>query len=935
VNEAETRKKLIDEKLRLAGWNVNDPTHVTLELDIDLKAARNTFAEPKTVLYGCHQFADYGLLLHGKPVAVVEAKRTSKDAELGQEQAVQYAKNLQAIHGGHQPFIMYTNGYDTFFWESDFYPPVKVHGFPNRDDLDWLNQRRGLRNPLSVELINTSIAGRGYQIEAIRSILELIEAKRRRFLFVMATGTGKTRTAVALVDVLRRAKWAKRVLFLVDRIALQEQALDAFKEHIPSEARWPKDGENTFAKDRRLYVTTYPTMLNLIEGGTTPATRLSPFFFDLIIADESHRSIYNIYQQVLDYFHAIILGLTATPTDHIEHDTFELFECAKNDPTFAFTYEEAVEHKPPYLCDFEVLKVRSKFQLKGIKEGTIPPAMQKKLIAEGRDIADINFEGSDLERKVTNSGTNAVIVREFMEESIKDHTGTLPGKTIFFAISKGHARRLQTLFDRMYPEHAGKLARVLVSEDRFVYGKGGLLDQFKTEDMPRVAISVDMLDTGVDVPEVVNLVFAKPVYSFTKFWQMIGRGTRILNDDLAKRKSWCPEKEKFLIIDCWGNFEFFKMKPKGREPGGQVPLPVRLFRARLDKLEAALAAGADAVAENAKADLRADLATLHENNVVVSEAKVHLDAAAADAFWKTITAESLGFLRSVIAPVLRARSAADSKGMRFEIDAVETGTALVSGNNDRLDAVKISLLEQVAELPLTVNLVAKEQPFIDDFQTPNWWVTITDDKLREAVARLVPLMKYRQRKRDGMVHLDITDLVTVKEWIEFGPEHERLSTSAYRERIESFIRDLVKTNPSLQKLQQGEELTGAEVKALANLLAAQDPYVTEELLRKVYDHKTARFIRFLKHILGLELLGSWEETVTAAFEGFIGRHNTFSAMQLRFIQTLKTFVLQTGRATKKDLIDAPFTQIHPNGIRGVFQPAEINEILAFTEELVA
>ena len=271
MNEAETRKKLIDEKLKLAGWNVHDPSHVTLELDIDLKAAGHMVAEPKTP-YGGHQFADYGLLLHGKPVAVVEAKRTSKDAELGKEQAVQYAKNLQAIHGGPQPFIMYTNGYDTFFWEPDFYPPFKVYGFPTRDDLDWLNQRRGLRNPLSVELINTDIAGRGYQIEAIRSILELVEAKRRRFLLVMATGTGKTRTAVALVDVLRRAKWAKRVLFLVDRIALRDQALDAFKEHIPSEARWPKHGEKAFAKDRRLYVTTYPTMLNLIEGGTTPAT---------------------------------------------------------------------------------------------------------------------------------------------------------------------------------------------------------------------------------------------------------------------------------------------------------------------------------------------------------------------------------------------------------------------------------------------------------------------------------------------------------------------------------------------------------------------------------------------------------------------------------------------------------------------------------------
>jgi type I restriction enzyme R subunit len=933
--ESQTRRELIDANLKLAGWNVRDPAHVTEELEIDLDVARASRAAEAVPSYGHHQFADYGLLLHGKPRAVVEAKRTSKDAELGKEQGLVYAQNLQAIHGGPIPFVSYTNGHDIFFWESDFYPPVKVPGFPTRDDLEWLEQRRETRKPLSVELINTDIAGRDYQIAAIRTILEAVEARKRNFLLVMATGTGKSRTSVALVDVMMRARWAKRVLFLVDRIALQEQALGAFRDFLPSEPRWPQEGEKLFARDRRVYVTTYPTMLNLIQSGTKAKSYISPFFFDVVIADESHRSLYNVYKQVLGYFCAVKLGLTATPKDHVDHDTFKLFDCDVHDPTFAYSYEEAVEHDPPYLNDFEVLRVRSKFQLEGIKGGTLAPSVQKQLVAEGQDIEEIDFEGTDLERKVTNAGTNGLIVREFMEESIKDPSGVLPGKSIFFAISKGHARRLQELFDRMYPEHAGKLARVLVSDDRFVYGKGGLLDQFKTNDFPRVAISVDMLDTGVDVPEVVNLVFAKPVYSYVKFWQMIGRGTRVLDVDPAKRRPWCQDKDKFLIIDCWGNFEFFKMNPEGREPGAQVPMPVRLFRSRLDKLEAALAAGREDIATKVKDDLRRDIAALPANNVVVAENSGTLATVADDQFWTHLKGEDIGFLRSVIGPVMRALSGADFKAMRFETAVVELGTALLAENKETFAAIKESVIEQVAELPLTVNIVAKEQDLIEEVQRPHFWSSPTDDKLRELAERLSPLMRFRQRRRDPMMKLDIGDLVALKEWIEFGPEHERMTTSAYRTRVESAVRALVKDNSVLQKLQTGASVSDGEMAELARILREQDPFVTEEMLRKVYDHRTARFVQFIKHILGLEELASWSETVTRAFDEFIATHNTLTALQIRFLQTLRTFILQNGKVERRDLIDAPFTRIHPQGIRGVFTPDQITEIIEFSERLVA
>lgn len=938
-SEAQTRKLLIDKKLKLAGWNINDKSQVIQELDINLTEAGMAVAEPRTPYTG-HQFADYALCLDNcKPVAVIEAKRSSKDAELGKEQALQYAKNIRKIHGGDLPFIFYTNGHDVYLWEYGFYPPRKVFGFPTRANLEWMVQCRQSRRPLSVELINTEIAGRDYQIAAIRSILERIEQKRRKLLLVMATGTGKTRVATALMDVLLRAHWAKRVLFLVDRITLRDQAIGAFREFLHTEPLWPRQQgsnmEKEFRKDRRLYVSTYPTMLNLIEKGTTASDWISPHFFDVVIADESHRSIYNVYKSVLDYFDAITIGLTATPKDQIDHDTFQLFECEQGDPTFAYSFQEAIEHRPPYLSGFKVLKVRSKFQLEGIKGGVLPPAIQKKLIAEGRDMEEINFEGTDLERKVTNSGTNALIIREFMEDCIKDPTGTLPGKTIIFAITISHARRLQKLFDSMYPEHAGRLARVLVSDDRFVYGKGGLFDQFKNSSFPRVAISVDMLDTGVDIREVVNLVFAKPVYSLTKFWQMIGRGTRVLEVDPKKRKPWCPEKNSFLIIDCWENFEFFRMKPEGREPHQQVPLPVRLFRARLDQLEAAIAADEKEIVNRVKETLRTDISLLPENNVIVNEKSAELYRVKPESFWEHLDNEGIEYLGVVIAPIMRARSGIDMKVMLFEIDVVELSTAVLTENRETFVAIQESIVSQVSELPLSVNLVRREEELIHDVLQPSWWDEPEDDKLVEIIDKLAPLMRFRQPETRAMIELDLEDLLMIKGYVEFGSENERISTNVYRERVEAHIRELVDKNPVLVRLKAGKPVDDADILNLAQLLQNEDPYITEDLLRKVYDHRTAHFIHFLKHILGLEKIQSWPETVTKAFDSFIADHNTFTQLQIHFMQTLRTFILQRGSVEKKDLITAPFTRIHPKGIRGVFSNTEINEILEFTEKLTA
>jgi len=929
-SEAQTRSELIDIQLAQSGWNVKDPTHVVEEFDI-LTSLPEGVAEPRTPYEG-HQFSDYVLLgKDRKPLAVIEAKKSSRDAAIGREQAKQYCYNIQKQLGGELPFCFYANGLEIYFWDLENAPPRKVVGFPTRDDFERFRYIRRNRKPLTQEFINTSIAGRDYQIRAIRSVLEGIEQKKRDFLLVMATGTGKTRTCIAMVDALMRAGHAEKVLFLVDRVALREQALAAFKEHMPNEPRWPNVGEKLIAKDRRIYVSTYPTMLNIIRD---EAQHLSPHFFDFIVVDESHRSIYNTYGEIFDYFKTITLGLTATPTDIIDHNTFQLFHCEDGLPTFAYTFEEAVNNVPPYLCSFQVMKIQTRFQMEGISKRTISLEDQKKLILQGKDIEEINFEGTQLEKQVINKGTNTLIVKEFMEECIKDTNGVLPGKTIFFCSSKAHARRIEDIFDKLYPHHKGELAKVLVSDDPRVYGKVGLLDQFTNNDMPRIAISVDMLDTGIDVREIVNLVFAKPVYSYTKFWQMIGRGTRLL--ETSKPKPWCTEKEVFLILDCWDNFEYFKLQPKGKELKPQLPLPVRLVGLRIDKIEKAIDGAHTDIAEREVAKLRQQIATLPKQSVVIREAATALAKLEDENFWVSLTHQKLEFLRAEIKPLFRTVSEADFKAMRFERDLLEYSFAVLCEDKEQAETLKDGIVEQISELPLSVSFVKQEEALIRAAQTGHYWAKANEDSFDGLVEKLGPLMKFREQMTGpGPIHLDLADVLHNKEMVEFGPQHEAVSISRYREMVEALIAELTEHNPVLQKIKHGDSVNVDEANQLAELLHEEHPHITEDLLRQVYKNRKARFIQFIRHILGIEILKSFPDEVSAAFDQFIRAHTTLASRQLEFLNLLKQFIIEREKVEKKDLINAPFTVIHPQGIRGVFSPAEINEILQLTEQLAA
>jgi type I restriction enzyme R subunit len=511
----------------------------------------------------------------------------------------------------------------------------------------------------------------------------------------------------------------------------------------------------------------------------------------------------------------------------------------------------------------------------------------------------------------------------------------LPGKTIFFCSSKSHARRIEQIFDSLYPEYAGELAKVLVSDDPRVYGKGGLLDQFTNNDMPRIALSVDMLDTGIDIRELVNLVFAKPVYSYTKFWQMIGRGTRLLESN--KIKPWCTEKDRFLILDCWDNFEYFKINPKGKEPSAQIPLPVRFVGIRLDKIEKALDLHNDDIAEKEINKLRQQIQELPRNSVVIQESATDLHKIEDDNFWTKLTHDKIEFLRASIKPLFRTVSQTDFKAMRFQKDLLEASLAKMANEQKKFETLKDNIIELIGELPLSVNVVAREEAIIKLAQSNHYWAKATDQTFDELAVRLSALMKYRDNdvKPLGPAQYDFIDALKTKEMVEFGPEHSAVSVSKYREMVEKLIMELTESNLILQKIKEGIEITEDEAQELAILLHDEHPHITEDLLKNVYKNRKAKFMQFIRHILGLELLESFPDTVSKVFDQFIHSHTNLSSRQLDFLNLLKEFILEKETVQRRDLIESPFTVLHPQGIRGLFTAAEINEILELTKKVAA
>ena len=570
LSEFATRKRFIDVDLRDAGWKFTGvDADVQVEYEVDGMAGKA----------GQKGYADYVLFgKDGLPLAVVEAKRASKDPNNGWKQAVLYADCLERKFG-RRPMIFITNGFETYYWDDQTSPKRQVSGIFSKDDLQKLMNRRTERLKLETVPISDKITDRYYQKEAIRAVCGQIEKGFRKHLLVMATGTGKTRTASSLTDVLSRGKYVTNILFLADRTALVKQAKDDFKNYLPDMSLCNlctnKDDRNA-----RIVFSTYPTMLNAIDDTKTKdGQRLfTPAHFDIIIIDESHRSIFKKYRAIFQYFDAILVGLTATPKTDVDRNTYDFFEMEHGVPTYAYDYETAV-YQDKVLVPYYNYEVKTKF----LEEGITYDDLSEEDKARYED--DFTEDGvmpefipsAALNQFVFNEKTVDQVLQDLMERGIHVAGGDRLGKTIIFAQNKRHAQFIVDRFNALYPQYHGNFAQRVVCDDSYAQT---VIEDFKIpEKAPHIAVSVDMMDTGIDVPECVNLVFFKKVRSKAKFWQMIGRGTRLCKglSCIDQIDGEYTDKRRFLIFDYCGNFEYFRQHKEGYETRETKTLSENIF----------------------------------------------------------------------------------------------------------------------------------------------------------------------------------------------------------------------------------------------------------------------------------------------------------------------------------------------------------------------
>ena len=524
-------------------------------------------------------YVDYVLFgKDGLPLAVVEAKRSSKDPNIGRKQAVLYADCLERKFG-RRPMMFTTNGFETYFWDDRSSPQRKVSGIFSKDDLQKLMNRRTERLDLMTIPIDDKITDRYYQKEAIRAVCEQIGLGFRKHLLVMATGTGKTRTASSLTDVLSRGKHVTNVLFLADRTALVKQAKDDFKNYLPdmSLCNLCSNKDDCSA---RIVFSTYPTMLNAIDDmkAKDGQRMFTPAHFDLIIIDESHRSIFKKYRAIFEYFDAIMVGLTATPKTDVDRNTYDFFEIEHGVPTYAYDYETAV-YTDHVLVPYYNYEVKTKFLEEGITYDDLSDEDKERyeddFIEDG--LMPDCIPSAQLNKFVFNETTVDTVLQDLMERGIRVEGGDRLGKTIIFAQNKRHAEFVLERFNKLYPQYCGVFAQRVICDDTYAQT---IIDTFKVPDkMPIIAVSVDMMDTGIDVPQCVNLVFFKKVRSKAKFWQMIGRGTRLCKGLTCTDQidGEYTDKKRFLIFDYCGNFEYFRAHKEGYETKEAKSLTENIF----------------------------------------------------------------------------------------------------------------------------------------------------------------------------------------------------------------------------------------------------------------------------------------------------------------------------------------------------------------------
>lgn len=911
-DEAATRDAFVDLLLSEAGW----PLKEARDREFPVQSMPNDKGEG---------FVDYVLWGDdGKPLALIEAKRTRKDSRIGQQQAKLYADCLERMYG-QRPVIFTTNGYEHWIWDDQMYPPRRIAGFLKKDELVLLMQRRATRKALDGVSIDSAIAGRFYQQRAIRSVGEAFERDRqRKALLVMATGSGKTRTVIALIDQLLRANWVRRVLFLADRVALVKQAHNAFKAHLPSAASANLLQRHDPAKNdhmgARVLLSTYPTMMGLIDEVKSGQKLFGPGHFDLIVIDEAHRSVYRKYRAIFDYFDSLLVGLTATPRDEIDRDTYSLFELERGVPTDSYDLEDAVADG--FLVPPRAISVPLKFQRDGIDYDSLSDEEKAEWDAlewdEDGTIPD-RVEAADLNKWLFNMDTVDKVLEHLMVNGIKVAGGDRLGKTIIFAKNSRHAQFITERFDANYPHMKGEFARLI---DYSIPYAQTLIDDFsEAEKSPHIAVSVDMLDTGIDVPEVVNLVFFKIVRSKTKFWQMIGRGTRTCKDLFGPGL----DKEEFLIFDFCQNLEFFNENPTPIDAAAGRPLGERLFATRVDLIGILQDAGQhEELLASVKVRLQDEVAGMNLENFVVRHYRRSVERFQAPDSWNQLDLDARLALSDEVAGLPSAFDDGVLAAKQFDLMVLNAQLFLLRGDaafaqlQRRLVAFA-SALESLANVPT----VAREMPLILDMQIEDFWNDMTAEILEDIRRRLRGLAELIEPKQRKIVITDFEDAIGRTAAVELPELGSGVDKARFKLKARRFVAEH-QDHIALLKLRRGEALTSTDLAELERMLIASGGLSPDALSTIKTDLGLGLFLR--------SLTGFDRSAAKERFGDFVSK-NSLNANQTQFIDLAINSLCENGFIDPSAFYESPFTDVNELGIAGIFGPEQTAEIIRIISDL--
>ena len=898
-SEDATRKLYVDLYLKEAGWEIMTeegkpfPGKACVEIEVKGMPFGKKIGYCDYVLYG----------KDGRPLAIVEVKRTSKNAEDGRHQVDLYAQCMEKEYG-YKPVMYYTNGYSTWIIDG-LYPDRKVIAFHSLQDLELLIQRRNRPKKID-KTINKEITGRPYQEIAITSICESFEKNRRRGLLVMATGTGKTRTAISLVDVLTRNNWVKTVLFLADRTALVNQAKRNFAMLMPSMSICELSASGDKDYNARLMFCTYQTMINYIDAEDKV---FSTGRFDLIIIDEAHRSIFNRYGSIFEYFDSLLVGLTATPKNEVDANTYRIFGCEAGVPNYDYSMEEAIKDK--YLVGYRVINRTSKLLSQGIDYSHLSEEEKNQIedyLEEDPPTPDFTIPGNELFKYIFNKDTCKKVIEELMRWGLYVDNGETIGKTIIFAFNHRHAQMIVECFHELYPEYPANTCQLV--DYQVSYGED-LVIKFGEDKEFRIAVSVDMLDTGVDIPEVLNLVFFKRVRSKIKFVQMIGRGTRLCENIFGVGKN----KKEFLIFDYCGNFEYFNENPDATSGTDSISLSQRLFQIRLDMLYALQGMKYQqddwykAYYGAIKTALRKEVAIIksHKNRIQVREEMSYVDRFSNEVTWVSLSAVDVQEAKKHLSILVDSGLAGNSLSVAFDIRVYHVILAIlkevdIHSVNNHIKIIRMVARYLILEKASVPQVLAKAD-ILKKVASEEYWNSVDARELENMRIQVRDLMQFLEGADRVKINVDISDII---EESPFHPDETSIDIRTYREKVIDYLAEH-SDSPAIKKIHNLEPINSSDLNELERILW-HELGTREDYQETTHIGNLAVFVR--------SLIGLSQESVNEKFGQYLGGNELNSAQQ-EFIKSIIEYVRENGDIELSDIVNTePFNDYNLQDLFG-------------------